>query len=165
MAPHEKQKPTWQDGTPGVFLGLRGLGQEIKRVVIELAHYGAPPVKPEVIVLGKEANDPLYDNLYNSVIGITSVMSETGWDAGVMGQDNPTFDSALESFNEIARTIDKERGRKEAEKMLNTATEEVGRSAFFRDLQDAKNKKEQLKRTLHFHFQQLFDTTQANSLR
>jgi len=107
----------------------------------------------------KREADPLYMSLYNSVLGVTNAMSQNNWDTNLSGTHSD-MDGPIDVFVHNLHSIDKEKGREEAQKMLNAVIDKIGKSDFFLSLPDRENKEKQLKRTLNMYFHLAFDTQQ-----
>lgn len=146
----------WRDGTPGIFLGLRGLGQDINRVIIQFTRHGAPPVKPEVVIAGEYEESSFYRQLVHTATNVTNVMSKFGWDDGALA-DNQELDAALFFFTISLSKIRKQSGPEEARKMLDAAIDKIGKSDFFQTLPDGELKKTQWEVVLRENFTQAME--------
>lgn len=157
MVPHEKRDQH-------LHINLGGLNQAVEKVVVHLTRRGAPPVKPEVVIARQYETNPMYGDLYKSVVRITDIMSQINWDPALFA-DHSEMDIALERFGGQLKIIDKEKGRAEAQKMLIAALHKLRGTQYFANLPDGELKQEQVRMTLNKHFADTFDSPQAQSLR
>jgi len=138
---------------------LNYTGQPISEVTITFARKDAPSLKPKILIANEYDENPLFDNLFNAVLRVTSAMSDNNWDSGLTA-DHADMDEPLAQFTDAIRIIDKEKDRNEARKMLDAVIAQVGKLDFFIGIPDSAIKLEQLTRTLHTHFTLAFDTIQ-----
>ena len=147
-----------------LHIDLGGLGQQVKRVIVELTRPGAPAVKPDIVISGEYEENPLFARLYNSITRITDVMSQYNWDPALLAEISD-MDIPLDSFSNHLKRIHKEKGQDQTRKMLDAAMEKLWKTEFFIKLPDGERKREQVRMTLNKHFEDTFGMQAAHSLR